>query len=330
MRSPLARRTFSKAHSDLAPRALALLAGAGLFFTAQVGHAQAWLTLFDEGKKLADAGKYAEACPKFEAAHQIKADALGISLNLAVCYKNIGKSASAWSMFKEASFLAKKANEGERATFAEKEAAALEPTLSRLQVDAEDTPGLIIRVDDKELAKGALGSPIPTDPGDHKIEATAPGYLVWSTGVHVGANKDLQTLKIPSLKKGAPLPGAAPAGPNPAPRGASYAVGGLGVAGLAVGGIFGGLALSAKSKLADECKINKTCTTKTAQDDRAAASTKATVSTIGFAVGGAALATGIVLFAVSGRAAAPAEQPRLGFLPAFGPEGGSFTLTGRF
>lgn len=327
-RLPLPRpRSISAIPSSL----VAALAGASLLLAAQPSRAQTWMPLFEEGKKLSEAGKWAEACPKFAEAHRQKPDATGITLNLADCYKHVGKNASAWSLFKEGSFLAKKSGDTARADFGEKEAAAIEPTLSRLQVDVEDTPGLTIHVDDQDLGKGAFGTPVPVDPGEHKIEATAPGYSVWSTTVRIGPNKDKQTLKIPSLQKiDIPTPGGA-TGPNPALRPAAIAVGSLGIVGLALGGAMGGLAMSAKSNLTTLCPGNACTNTNGGQDKLASAKTKALVSTVGLSVGGAALATGVVLFVLSARGSSPKQdEHKAALLPTFGPDGGGLTFVGTF
>src|SRR5262249_15309132 len=119
------------------------------------------------------------------------------SINLANCYKQIGKTASAWAQFKEAAFQARKSQQPEREAAANQEVANLEPKLSKLQINAADTPGMIIRRDGKEVGKGALGIPVAVDPGPHTIEATAPGYTVWSTTVEIGKESDMKTVAIP-------------------------------------------------------------------------------------------------------------------------------------
>jgi len=336
MESPLRHPSIpSRTRSDWPRRALAALAGAGLLLGAQASHAQNWVPFFEEGKKLQEAGKWVEACPKFAEAHRLKPDATGITLNLADCYKHVGKSASAYSLFREGGFLAKKGNDAPRAEYAEKEAAALEPTLSKLRIEAEDTPGLVIHIDDQELGKGALGTEVPIDPGPHKIEATAPGYNVWSTSVTIGANRDAQKLKIPSLM---PAPhdakGGPPAGANPALRPAGIAVGSVGVVGLVIGGVFGGLAMSAKGDLGKLCPGNGCPTGNGSQDKLASAKSKALISTIGVSVGGAALATGVVLVVLSLRGAPPRDEkaapPKAALVPTFGPGGGGLSLAGAF
>jgi hypothetical protein len=92
-----------------------------------------------------------------------------------------------------------------------------------------------------------------------------------------------------------PQPDLTPA-PEPANgrRIAGFVVGGLGLAGLAVGGVAGGLALGKKQVVDENCPELQ-CQNEegwAAVDD---ANAFATVSTVGFAVGLAGLATGAVL-----------------------------------
>jgi hypothetical protein len=282
-------------------------------------HAQDAISLFKQGRALVEANCWAEACPLFAEAHRIDPNALGILLNLADCNKRIGKTASAWSAFQEAEFLAKKAQDRDREQYAHDGAASLEPTLSRLRIDVKDTPGLMIRRNDQEVGKGVWGMPFPVDPGPHKIEATAPGYSVWSTTITVGAARDLQTIEIPGLVK-APE-GSLPGSPAPGLRAAAFVVGGTGAAALLVGGVFGGLAASAASSLKSRCQ-GDVCATPADQSSLSSADTKALVSTVGLSVGAGLLATGVVLFVVS--------RPSARLVPSVGPQGASLTLMGSF
>lgn len=320
--------------------------------TAAQGSAAAAESLFQTGRQLVAASRFEEACPKFEESYRLN-PLPGTSLNLASCYKQLGKTASAWAQFKEAAFQARKSQQPEREAAANQEIAALEPRLSKLQINAADVPGMVIRRDNQEVGRGALGIPVAIDPGPHTVEATAPGYSVWTTTVEIGKDSDLKTVMIPLLQKSAPTPppegpapSTAPSAPMPPLRIAAYAVGGVGVAGLAVGAIFGILAVGDAGKATLLCP-NKTCAPggegRKAVD---AASTKALVSTLGISVGAAAVGAGVILFVVSGnhgKAEAPASLKKsarvfptvgpvhvTGGSPFVGPDGGGLTVAGAF
>lgn len=307
--------------------ALAVLAGPAAA-RAQTPNPAA-IQLFEEGRKLMGEGKYKEACPKLAESARMT-PAVGTHLNLAKCYEALGKTASAWTNYKQAVFLGKKLND-DRVPLAEQKATELEPKLMKLQIKmaSGDVPGLTIHQDDQDVGKGAIDTPIPADPGDHVIEATAPGFSVWSTHVTVGKEGQVVIVNIPALIP-KPDAGGKPGGPSPL-RPVAFAVGGVGVAGLVLGGVMGGLAMSAKNDLKTLCPSNK-CTTQAAQDAHASANTKALVSTVGMAVGGAALVTGVVLFVVSrpSSSAKPDEPKSAQIIPSFGPDGGALNLIGHF
>jgi hypothetical protein len=281
-------------------------------------------SLYQAGLKLMADGKNDEACPKLVESQRLD-PASGTQLALAKCYDQAGKTASAWALYKDITFAFKKAGNAAGEKAASDKVDELEKKLSRLQINAAaDAPGLVIRRDDEEVGKAVLGTPIAVDPGPHVIEATAPGYQVWQTTVTIGKESDTQAVNIPALtmapKKTSTL------------RTAGYVASGVGLAGVVVGGIFGGLAASAKSALEGECPGN-VCPAGKPTDDLAGARSKAAISTIGIAVGGAALATGIVLFIVSGKGeprdgAQPVKAATL--VPVFGPQGGGFSFDASF
>jgi hypothetical protein len=324
-------------------RFAATILAAGLFSislqaSADTGTAE---ILYRDAVKLMEEGKFDEACPKLVESQRIDT-ATGTLVALSKCYEGAGKTASAWSSYQDLAFAFKKDGnlEGEKA--ARKRGEDLEKKLDKLLIKATaDAPGLVIRRDGQEIGKAILGTPVPVDPGKHIIEATAPGFQVWQTTITLGKESDTQTVVIPPLveaKKddvaaGNPgSPGGAP-GPNKSLRTVSYVVGGVGVAGVLVGGIFGGLAASAKSTLKTECP-NNACPTGQATDDLNAAKSKALISTLGLGIGGAALATGVVLFFVSGSKGEAKDEakpePKAAFVPVFGPQGGGFSFNGSF
>lgn len=309
--------------SILGATALVAVLGASTPARAQGAQSKAAAeALYQEGLRLMSQNKFDEACPKFVDARHLD-ESNGTILALATCFDKGGKTASAWALYKELAFTFKKNNDIERSSACEGKAAALEGRLSRLKISvAVDTPGLVVRRDNEDVGKGMMGTPIPVDPGKHVLEATAPGYRVWQTIINIGGERDMQTVTIPGLDAsgtGSPL------------RLVSYGAAGLGVAGIVVGSIFGGMAVGAKSTLQAECPL-KVCTTAKGKADLSSANTNAAVSTVGFAVGGAALATGVVLYLLSGdpfarRDDAPAAAQ---LIPTLGPQGGGLQFVGSF
>jgi hypothetical protein len=302
-------------------------------------------TLFEEGRRLMEEKRYPEACPKFEESLHLR-PGTGTLLNLALCNEQLGKTATAWAQFKEVLFAAKKEGNQAREAFAGEHIGAIEPRLSRLQINAEPTPGLAIRRDGQEIPAAALGTPVPIDPGEHSVEATAPGYSVWSSSVQIGPSADQKVVAVPKLS---PLAGndrgvaPPPAAPAPAPdagrarRTAGFIVGGAGVAALGIGAVLGILAAGEASSAEDDPALcpGKRCTP-AGRDAIDAASTKALVSSIGFGVGIAAVGAGAILILTarsSDAATPPARPPALTsarLVPAAGPDGGGLVVAGTF
>jgi hypothetical protein len=75
---------------------------------------------------------------------------------------------------------------------------------------------------------------------------------------------------------------------------------GIGGVGVAIGSIFGVLALTKKSSLDGVCDANKDCPA-SAQSDINALSTNATISTVGFVIGAIGLTAGAIVLLTSGK-----------------------------
>ncbi len=280
-----------------------------------------------------NAGKLVEACPKFEASQQLD-PGLGTMLNLAECYEKTGRTASAWAEYREAIPLARAAGSKARQDLATERAKALEERLSTLTIRAmsgdDDNAHLEIRRDGVTVQQAELGSPIPVDPGEHMIEAVAPGKQPWSSKVHVGADAAKVSVDIPKLEahgNGQAPPVAAPVTttttvtqpPADKPssnwsgqRTAAVATAGAGVVGIGIGAFFGLQASSKWSDAKDACSnYPQGCDTR-ATDLGKSAKESATISNVGFIAGGALLATGAVLFFT-----APSKKENVAF--GFGP-----------
>jgi hypothetical protein len=171
-----------------------------------VGHAHAQSSdanasaeqLFKEGRVLATANRWADACPKFEAS--LRHDhAFGTLLNIAVCHEHFGRLASAWSTYRQCADMARKDHNEERRAHAEERAAALESRLPRLTIITRARqPGLVVMRNGTRLDPGALGVALYVDPGPHQITASAPSFVPFVRQVTAIEGRS-ETLEIPDL-----------------------------------------------------------------------------------------------------------------------------------
>lgn len=317
--------------------ALLGLPGVARAQAAGTDHRAAAEALFSEGRSLSAKGRFAEACPKFEASQQLD-PGLGTMLNLAECYEKVGRTASAWTEYRDAIPLARAAGSKVRLDLATTRAAALESRLSTLTIrapSAHSTPGLEIRRDGAPVLQAELGSAIPVDPGSHTLEATAPGKQAWAITVQVGADSPRVTIDVPTLADTAkanavaPVAATAPKPDEPAPkaggstqRTVAVVVGSVGVVGLGLGTVFGLMAKGSLSDAKGQCSSYPSDCSSQGVELNSTANSQATVATVAFIAGGAALATGAVLWFTAG----PSEKQgvALGFGPGVAFLKGSF------
>jgi hypothetical protein len=252
-------------------------------------------------------------------------------LYLAECYEKNGQTASAWSMFSDASSAAQQAGQSDRAQKAKQRVLDIAPKLVKLNITlAPENAGLKdveLKRDGIVVGAALFGTAIPVDPGDHTIEVAAPGKKSWSGSVKVPAKAgSVVAVVVPRLEDAPstiePMPTAtatptakvtvtAPptatataavptstAAPLPPPadttvRTVGFFVGGTGLAGAVVASALG---LTAKSKneaaIAAGCG-ETTCPTQTSLNLNNEAKSLAVGSTVAFIVSGAAVAIGL-------------------------------------
>ncbi len=301
--------------------------------------------LFDRAKGLTAQGDYAHACPLF--IESLRLDpGLGTMLWLADCYENNGQTASAWAEFKEAAGAAGLRKDA-REKVARDHAAALEPKLSKLvlRVPAPAGPvaGLEVRRDGELVTVAQLGLELPVDPGPHTIEARAPGRKSWTTKVNVPPTANVVAVEVPALEAlPAPTEPPPPDGPptappavEPGPSGRGLRTTGLvvGGGGIVVLGVATFLSFDAKSTYDASNKNNIHCQPnypkdtcdQTGLNDRSTANALATVATVGFVVGAAAVVGGVIAYFVAPRPAT-ATAGTISFDPVLTPKGGSLTV----
>ncbi len=278
------------------------------FAAAQVADPVVAEALFRDGKALHDAGRIAEACKKFSESQRIDPK-LGTLLNLANCHKDEAKFASAWEEYSEAVRVAKRTSQKDREQLAQGELEALEAVLTRVVINMPSpVQGQEVTLDGLAVRAETLGTPLPINPGEHKVEVKAPGHEALTLPLVAEKSRANLTLEIPALKPA--TAGKQPAGsgsgtppPTPPPatastsaltmRTGSYIALGVGVVGLGVGTVFGLRSFSKRDEAAPNCPGN-VCN-KTGKDLGDEAHSAANISTVGMVVGLAGVATGVTL-----------------------------------
>lgn len=185
------------------------------------------------------------------------------------------------------------------------------PRIATLRISVKAPAGAkpAVTVDDEAVSSALIGADIPTDPGAHKVVATAKGFVSATKELTL---KDGETNGItltlvadPSYKPEQPPvvagPVTGPVSPDTTTARKTnilpYVAFGAGALGLGVGTVAGLIVGSKSSDLSSNCRGDGGCP-KTQESTLDSAQTWATVSTIGFIVGGAGIATGVVLLLI--------------------------------
>jgi hypothetical protein len=184
--------------------------------------------------------------------------------------------------------------------------AEIEPRIPSVVLVANDATGSVVP-DVTVSVDGAAprkvdGISWDVDPGHHTLAFVAPDGRKTDTGMLVleGQKDQRAAVVLPTLAVAAPAARttAAPE-PSPAPsqvassgrfpyKPVGYTLGGVGVAGIVLGGVFGAVALATKSS---HCPTETTC----APGYASKATGQATISTVGSVAGGILAAGGLTL-----------------------------------
>jgi hypothetical protein len=346
----------------LGASAFLALAGYGPAALAQsTGDAATAEALFNEAKKLSDAGDYASACPKLAESNRLDPGG-GTLTALAACHESQGKTASAWAEFIQVASDARQARRYDREKFARQRIAVLEPKLSKLTVvvdpASDGLSGLEVRRDQIVIGRAAWGTAVPVDPGDHTVEAHASGKQPWSTHITMGDAADTQTVTVPALsdapvaaapvatpsedtdenkpaKPAADVPPASDASPGSGQRTAGIVVGSVGVALVGLGTYFGVSALSHTSSANQLCppNANNTCAPSAVANgmsEESSAKSAALVSDVMFGTAIVALGVGVVLYLTAPHAPHATPPATEGFVPLTFFRGGGAGYTVRW
>lgn len=318
------------------PRRLSLVAVVAVMSFSPLAAAQsadksAAVALYDEAERLASAGSFKEACPKYAESNRLDPQ-LGALMHLADCYEKAAQLASAWASFRDAAEIAGTRGDP-RVDIATSRAAALEPRLSRLAVVVPPeaaAPGLEVKRDGVIVSSGMWGSSIPVDIGEHVVEATAAGKVAWKGTVTVTAEGSNDSISVPVLAdvakpaeaapKGAvsdTVPAAETGGFRSMQRVLGWSAVGAGAVGLGVGVLF---ELKKSSKVSDRdaiCPTGKGCTVAEAasiSDLTDQARGAATIGMVGLVAGSVLAAGGLALVFT-----APHQEQSVAVAPIVGP-----------
>jgi hypothetical protein len=217
--------------------------------------------------------------------------------------------------------------------------------LAASDASGADLTDVTVRLDGVIVARRLDGAALDVDPGSHVFSFDAPGAPTVTDSAVVLEGTKNQVIR--ATLRVAATGSEGPSSLSSAPRGAhdteasaedaaanagsgagwAYLAFGAGAGGIAVGSIFGVLALQTQSSLNGAC-VNFRCFP-SSQSDINDLHLRSWVSNIGFGVGVAGVALGIVVVATRGRVGsprqayvAPALTPWLGF--------GSTGITGTF
>lgn len=323
----------------------------GLFCTAQLS--ARWASAEDasaaetaaaralavDGLKLAQAGNCTEALPKLERAEKLY-HAPVVASRLGECYVSLGRLVEGTEILRKvlreplpaepAPGLVKALERAQRALDAAK------PRIAGLTVKVAAVSELTVKVDGNPVASALLDTEIPSDPGEHTVEASAPGFLKSSTRINVseGERKTVTltltrdpnaalpvtasprstaagpvrpdtTQALPPASSGeSKVPSRASHSPN---RTAAYLALGLGAVGVGAGSVLGVMTMNQREDLKSSCPDDM-CP-RAQQEDLDAAKRVGNFSTIAFGLGAAGLVLGTVLFFTASPSTADSAQP---------------------
>src|SRR5271156_4908852 len=110
---------------------LATLAARPAFAQSRASDVAAAQALFDDGRALMKAGKFAEACPRLEESERLDSGP-GTEVNLADCYEHAGRTASAWAEVEVVADSLRARGKHDREKSARARASVLQPKLTKL------------------------------------------------------------------------------------------------------------------------------------------------------------------------------------------------------
>jgi hypothetical protein len=278
-----------------------------------------------DGLKLAQSGNCAEAVPKLERAEKLY-HAPVVASRLGECYVSVGRLVEGTEILRKVLREPQPTEPTPALTKAleraQKVLDSAKPRIAGLTVKVAAVSDLMVKVDGNPMASALLDTEIPSDPGEHTVEASAPGFLKSATRITVAeGERKTVTLTLTRDPNAPTIAAAAPAASNasaarpsspvpplsdapassapqdearPPNRTAAYLALGVGAAGIGAGSVLGIMTMNQHETLQSSC-LDDMCP-RDQQDDLDAAKRLGNFSTIAFGVGAAGLVLGTVLY----------------------------------
>jgi hypothetical protein len=267
--------------------------------------------LYGQGAADMERGAYDRACPQFAAALQLDPEHIRTAMTLGTCEQQWGKLAQALTRFEYARSLAKAQYAADKLAEIDWMIAYLMPKVPQMRIilpaSMADVSGLQVTRNGAPVPTNEFGLFAPVDPGNYEIVMLVPNQSPSTQKLKIEAGQAMEvtlgTTNPPVLVERVPPDQMAKNSKSTSERPIGRSLGftgiGLGGAGLVVGAILGGLAIS-KNNASDDghCDAGDFCDAVGAQLRREAQG-YGNGSTAAFIVGGAFLTAGIVLVATT-------------------------------
>lgn len=281
--------------------ALVLMAGSAVAAPPSAAERETARRLMDTGRTETQGGNLMNALDAYKKAHEIM-HVPTTGLALAKTHRDLGHLVEARDVAREVTRIPEDPSEPPVFKVAREEARQLDADLkARIPALIISAKGASkVTLDGNEVPKTLLDSPSAINPGKHAVVAFGADGSEKKMDFEVH-EKETKTVELATGDGRAyPLPGAHKAGTDGSPgdartplaTGLIYGGFGVGAVGIVVGAVTGILTLSKASDVKSQCS-GSVCPP-AVEDDLSSSKSTATISTIGFAVGGAGIAAGVI------------------------------------